>query len=71
MMGKLMLLVLAATLCGCSFAPVQPWEKGNLAKPVMALDPDPLEAKIDLHVYNSKEAAGGGYGIGGGGCGCN
>lgn len=71
MMGKLMVLVLAATLCGCSFASVQPWEKGNLAKPVMALDPDPPETKIDLHIYNSKEAASGGYGIGGGGCGCN
>jgi hypothetical protein len=55
----------------CSLNPVQPWEKGNLAKPIMALDPDPLEARFDQHTYFSKEAASGGYGAGGGGCGCN
>jgi type IV pilus biogenesis protein CpaD/CtpE len=65
----------AALTClaaGCaSFAPPQPWEKGTLARPEMQIDPDPLETRIQQHIYTSKEAATGGYGVGGGGCGCN
>lgn len=56
-------------LVSCS--PVHPWEKGNLAKPSMSFEPDPLEAREKQHIYFSKEASSGGYGIGGGGCGCN
>jgi hypothetical protein len=56
-------------LVGCSN--VQPWERGYLARPEMAFDPDPQEAKLLRHTYQSKEAASGGYGVGGGGCGCN
>ena len=37
----------------------------------MQFDPDPLEARMNQHVYTSKEGSSGGYGIGGGGCGCN
>ncbi len=51
--------------------PPQPWEKGNLARPEMQFDSDPLDTKITQHIYTSKEAATGGYGAGGGGCGCN
>jgi len=65
-----LLVVLACAGCA-SFAPPQPWEKGDLAKPQMQLDRDPLTAKATRHIYQSKEAAGGGYGVGGGGCGCN
>lgn len=50
---------------------IEPWERGNLARPQMALDPKPLDAAIMRHMYSSKEAASGGYGVGGGGCGCN
>ena len=57
-------------LTGCA-ARVAPWERGNLAKPQMALDPQPMEAALRHHQYSSKEAASGGYGVGGGGCGCN
>lgn len=56
-------------LAGC--ANVQPWVRGYLARPEMAFDPDPNEAKLIRHAYQSKEAATGGYGVGGGGCGCN
>lgn len=61
-------LILVA-VAGC--ATVQPWEKGNIAKPQMALETDPLDAKFTQHTYFSKEASSGGYGAGGGGCGCN
>jgi len=58
-----------AMLAGC--ADVQPWERGTLARPQMALEPDALDSALIKHTYSSKEAAAGGYGVGGGGCGCN
>ncbi len=65
-------LACLACLAGCSaFAPPQPWEKGNLAKPEMTLGGDPLDERFLQHIYSSKENASGGYGVGGGGCGCN
>jgi hypothetical protein len=65
-------LAAAATAIGCSTVhPVQPWEKGYLAKPEMTFDADPLQARYEQHIYFSKENASGGYGVGGGGCGCN
>ena len=68
-----MAAVLAAAMAmGCAnLSPPQPWERGTLARPEMQLDPDPLESKLEQHIYTSKEAASGGYGAGGGGCGCN
>lgn len=67
------LIVASATLIGaCSLVqPVQPWEKGNLAKPEMVFDEDALDSAYVEHTYSSKEAAFGGAGVGGGGCGCN
>jgi hypothetical protein len=65
-------LLAGAMLGGCSaIQPVQPWEKGMLAKRDMALDQGTLEARFDEHFHASKEAASGGAGVGGGGCGCN
>lgn len=60
------------SLAGCS-APgaVQAWEKGNLAKPGMAMDADPLDQRFMQHIYTSKENSTGGASVGGGGCGCN
>jgi hypothetical protein len=64
--------MLAASLAALSAcAPVQPWERGRLAQPQMALDGDTLLSAMDEHVYTSKEAASGGNGAAGGGCGCN
>lgn len=68
----LLLLVLAGSLPACSLIqPVQPWEKGILAKPEMTFETDKLEGAYTEHIYFSKEAASGGAGAGGGGCGCN
>jgi hypothetical protein len=72
--GMLLLSVLAlGASAGCSslVQPVQPWEKGTLAKPEMIFDEDALDRLYVDHTYSSKEAASGGAGIGGGGCGCN
>ncbi|WP_457334915.1 DUF4266 domain-containing protein [Rhizobacter sp. P5_C2] len=61
-----------AVLGGCSaWAPPQPWEKGQLARPEMTMGGDALGERYGQHIYASKEAASGGYGVGGGGCGCN
>ena len=63
---------LACALAGCAaYAPPKPWEKGDLARPAMRFDADPLAAKLTQHVYQSKEGASGGATVGGGGCGCN
>ena len=63
-------LFLALSLCLTACAPVQPWERGNLAKPQMALDPYPLQSALRVHNYGSREAAAGGNATQGGGCGC-
>jgi hypothetical protein len=68
-MKRWLLVVCAVALVGCSS--VQPWQKGNLAKPEMAFDADVLDARFMDHTYFSKEGASGGAGVGGGGCGCN
>jgi hypothetical protein len=68
----LMGLAVLTTLAGCANVQApKPWEKGNLARSVMRMDVDPLEARFTSHVYFSKESASGGNGVGGGGCGCN
>lgn len=54
---------------GC--APVKAWERGNLAKPEMALVTDPMHATINSHIYHSKEGASAIAAGSGGGCGCN
>jgi hypothetical protein len=66
--------VLSTTACanlGQHLGQVSPWEKGNLAKPHMTFEADPLDQRFVQHIYGSKENASGGYGVGGGGCGCN
>jgi hypothetical protein len=64
-------LLLAATVAGLAgCAEISPWERGNLAKPQMALQPQPLQAAFREHVYGSREAASGGSASSGGGCGC-
>ena len=58
-------------LAGCALAPPKPWEKGDLARPSMRFDADPLAARLTQHIYQSREGAAGGDTVGGGGCGCN
>ncbi len=66
-----MLLAACASLGGCATpAPVQPWEKGILAKPEMTFEGDMLEQRFIDHIYSSREGASGGNGAAGGGCGC-
>jgi Domain of unknown function (DUF4266) len=65
-MTIILFIIVLITAC----TPVQPWERGNLAKPQMALDLYPLQSALRAHNYGSREAAAGGNAAQGGGCGC-
>lgn len=72
MRRALLLACLASLGLGLSACTtVHPWEREVLARPDMAFEPDPIEARRRDHVYFSKEASLPGGGTGGGGCGCN
>jgi hypothetical protein len=68
--GSVLLGTLILGAC-VTIEPVQPWQRGDLARPEMAFEPDPLQAAYRRHVDFSKEAASGGATLSGGGCGCN
>jgi Domain of unknown function (DUF4266) len=74
---KIMVRVILVFACiaatwGCSIKPwVKPYERGNLADPIMAFERDPASGSYIKHVYEAREAARGAEGSGGGGCGCN
>lgn len=65
---QLWLLALVLALPACTA--VEPWERGNLAKPEMALDFDPIQNRYRDHVFRSRQAAVSGNTAQGGGCGC-
>ncbi len=70
--GCLLLLLLLPMLGGCGVTPwVKPYERQNLADPIMRFDRDPVASSYLHHVYESREGARGALGSGGGGCGCN
>ncbi len=65
-------LLSGAALLTAGCADVSPWERGYLAKPHVALEPDPAQAALRVHAYRSREAAavwGEATGAGAG-CGC-
>lgn len=59
------------SVAGCADLGPKPWEKDLMARHEMQLNPYPLQAAADDHLYFSKEAASGGRSFAGGGCGCN
>jgi len=62
-------LVVVLCLSGCET--VEPWERGTLARREMQWQADPMEGRLQAHIFASKEASSGGQGAVGGGCGCN
>lgn len=59
-------------LTACSIEPwVRPYERDNLADPIMSFDRDPVSSSYMHHVYEAREGARGATGSAGGGCGCN
>lgn len=71
---RLFILIAVTLLCSAcsSFEPwVKPYERNNLADPIMSMGRDPISETYMHHVYQAREGARGAEGGGGGGCGCN
>jgi len=71
--GIAVTLALTFLVTGC--APIEPWvkpfERENLADPIMSFDRNPVSTAYLDHVFESREGARGATGSAGGGCGCN
>nr|WP_136250735.1 DUF4266 domain-containing protein [Ningiella ruwaisensis] len=50
---------------------VKPYERSNLADPIMSVNRNPIALAYAKHVNESREGARGADGGAGGGCGCN
>lgn len=50
---------------------VKPFERSNLADPIMSMNRNPIALAYAKHVLESREGARGADGGAGGGCGCN
>lgn len=50
---------------------VKPFERSNLADPIMSMNRNPIALSFAKHVNESREGARGADGGAGGGCGCN
>lgn len=61
-------LVFAGGLASC--AAVQPWQRGDLADPIMIFDENPIDSGIREHYLDYREGSIGGTGAQSGGCGC-
>jgi hypothetical protein len=69
---SLLLTVLAIAVTGCGIEPwVKPYERDQLADPIMSFDRDPVSSAYINHVHEAREGARGASGSSGGGCGCN
>jgi hypothetical protein len=65
------LIAAAVALSVGACATTKPWQREDLARKSMAMDPDGERAALRLHFLGIREGAVGGFGGGGGGCGCN
>jgi hypothetical protein len=70
----LLIMVLCTLLCSsCSNVKpwVKPYERQNIADPIMNFSRDPVSDAYLSHVHDAREGARGADGGSGGGCGCN
>ena len=63
--------VLGLSACGNIEPWVKPYERQQLADPIMSFDPNPVSSAYTDHVFEAREGARGALGGSGGGCGCN
>lgn len=63
----------AVALSGCgNIEPwVKPYERQQIADPIMAFDANPVSSAYKDHVFEAREGSRGATGSAGGGCGCN
>jgi hypothetical protein len=65
-------LFLIVAVSGCSVEPwVKPYERANMADPIMSFSRDPVSDSYTNHVLEAREGARGAELGAGGGCGCN
>lgn len=58
--------------CSSTFEPwVKPYERDNLADPIMSMNRNPVSMSYANHAFKAREGARGAEGGAGGGCGCN
>ncbi|GAB4358409.1 MAG: hypothetical protein Kow006_26830 [Gammaproteobacteria bacterium] len=66
------LFIFTWMVSGCGVEPwVKPYERANLADPIMSFGRDPVSASYKNHVHEVREGARGAGSAQGGGCGCN
>jgi hypothetical protein len=74
-MARAVVVALTLMFLVSACAPIEPWvkpfERENLADPIMAFDRNPVSTAYLDHVFESREGARGATGGAGGGCGCN
>lgn len=70
-----LIILCCATLLSACVTTIEPWvkpyERNNLADPIMSQGRNPVTASYMKHVLESREGARGAEGGAGGGCGCN
>ena len=67
-----LILFIVSLIAGCAGEPwVKPYERQNLADPIMSFNRDPISSSYLHHVYDAREGARGAGIATGGGCGCN
>ncbi|TYK65418.1 DUF4266 domain-containing protein [Colwellia echini] len=75
MFTSIFAVVSLISLSACSSLSIEPWvkpyERQNLADPIMSNGRHPIADKHVSHVYEARESSRGAEGTGGGGCGCN
>lgn len=65
-------MLMLVVLSGCSTEPwVKPYERANLADPIMNQDRDGVSVSYRHHVHEVRQASRGADSVSGGGCGCN
>lgn len=73
--NAVIVLLICSTLGGCAGREIKPWispyERNNLADPIMSFDRAPASQGYLIHVFQAREGARGAEGGSGGGCGCN
>lgn len=66
----ILLSLILGTIALSSCATVRPWERGDLADPIMIFDENPIDVGIREHYLDYREGSVGGTGAQSGGCGC-
>ncbi|GAB5379073.1 MAG: hypothetical protein Alis3KO_10610 [Aliiglaciecola sp.] len=71
-MAAIVASVLLTSGCQTTIEPwVKPYERDNLADPIMAMNRNPVSFSYTMHAFQAREGARGAEGGAGGGCGCN